>query len=185
MPADWGRSQLEGLGFVDRHECPRALRERRHPRRTHLAIALGRAACRNGIPTRFLRRLKPGHEAETSQTGQPARPGAYDDRQGQAHHPRTGPDRIPIDEKRRPPALPDHRGQLRDKEHHPRPPTSSPADGPACSATPTRHAAAGDRTDPPRTTHPLPGRKLPQSARPHGQTANKRTEQGGRATQEC
>ena len=34
MPADWGRDRLEGLDFIDRHECPRALRARRHPRRT-------------------------------------------------------------------------------------------------------------------------------------------------------
>ena len=116
MPADWGRSQLEGLEFVDRHECPRALRERRHrqdpPRHRPRT---GRLQERD--THQVLHRLKPGHEAETSQTGQPARQGAYDDRQGRAHHPR----RARLHPHRRggqPPALPGHRRQLRDKEHH-------------------------------------------------------------------
>ena len=52
MPADWGRSQLEGLEFVDRHE-DLVLYGSVGTGKTHLAIALGRAACRNGIPTRF------------------------------------------------------------------------------------------------------------------------------------
>lgn len=81
MPADWGRSQLEGLEFVGRAE-DLVLYGPVGTGKSHLAIALGRAACRAGIPARFLRRLKSGHAPETRETGQPARQGTRRHRQG-------------------------------------------------------------------------------------------------------
>ncbi|OZG58149.1 AAA family ATPase [Bifidobacterium lemurum] len=52
MPADWGRSQLEGLEFVGKAE-DLVLYGPVGTGKSHLAIALGRAACRAGIPVRF------------------------------------------------------------------------------------------------------------------------------------
>lgn len=52
FPADWGRSQLEGLEFIDRHE-DLVLYGDVGCGKTHLAIALGQAACRDGTPVRF------------------------------------------------------------------------------------------------------------------------------------
>ena len=52
MPAGWDRSQLESLGFVDRCE-DLVLYGPVGAGRTHLAIAIGRAACQAGIPVRF------------------------------------------------------------------------------------------------------------------------------------
>lgn len=52
MPDNWGRNQLESLEFVDRHE-DLVLYGPVGTGKTHLAIALGQAVCRNGIPVRF------------------------------------------------------------------------------------------------------------------------------------
>ena len=52
MPADWGRAQLESLDFIERHENL-VFYGPVGTGKSHLAIALGRQACRNAIPTRF------------------------------------------------------------------------------------------------------------------------------------
>ena len=52
FPADWGREQLMDLGFVDRAE-DLVLYGDVGCGKTHLAIALGRNACRKGIPARY------------------------------------------------------------------------------------------------------------------------------------
>ena len=52
MPADWQRSGLESLGFLDGPEDV-AVFGPAGTGRTHLAIALGRKACRQGVPVRF------------------------------------------------------------------------------------------------------------------------------------
>ena len=52
MPADWGRAQLETLGFVDRCE-DLVLYGPVGTGKTHLAVALGRLACMRAIPAGF------------------------------------------------------------------------------------------------------------------------------------
>ncbi|MBM6700467.1 ATP-binding protein [Bifidobacterium pullorum subsp. saeculare] len=52
MPADWDRARLESLDSIDRHE-DLVLYGSVGTGKTHLAIALGQAACRHDVPTRF------------------------------------------------------------------------------------------------------------------------------------
>ena len=52
MPADWGRTQLESLEFIDRHE-DLVLYGPVGVGKSHLAIAIGRLACERGVPVRF------------------------------------------------------------------------------------------------------------------------------------
>ena len=52
MPADWGRTQLESLEFIDRHE-DLVLYGPVGAGKSHLAIAIGRLACEQSIPVRF------------------------------------------------------------------------------------------------------------------------------------
>ena len=52
MPADWGRHQLTSPDFIDRHEDP-VLYGPVGTGKTHLAIAIGRAACQDKVPVRF------------------------------------------------------------------------------------------------------------------------------------
>lgn len=52
MPADWGRHQLTSLDFIDRHE-DLVLYGPVGTGKTHLAIAIGRAACQDKVPVRF------------------------------------------------------------------------------------------------------------------------------------
>ena len=52
LPADWDRTQLESLDFIDRHE-DLVLYGPVGTGKTHLAIALGRSACQARIPVRF------------------------------------------------------------------------------------------------------------------------------------
>ena len=54
MPADWDRARLESLDFIDRHE-DLVLYGSVGTGKTHLAIALGQAACRHDVPTPFCR----------------------------------------------------------------------------------------------------------------------------------
>ena len=51
MPADWGRHQPTSPDFIDRHEDP-VLYGPVGTGKTHLAIAIGRAACQDKIPVR-------------------------------------------------------------------------------------------------------------------------------------
>ena len=60
-----------------------------------LAIAIGTLACQQGIPVRFLRRLRPDHAATQGQNRQQTRPGTQDHRQGRPAHHRTGPATCP------------------------------------------------------------------------------------------
>ncbi len=52
MPADWGRTQLESLEFIDRHE-DLVLYGPVGVGKSHLAIAIGRLACEQSIPVGF------------------------------------------------------------------------------------------------------------------------------------
>ncbi|KFI91544.1 IstB-like ATP-binding protein [Bifidobacterium saguini DSM 23967] len=52
MPADWGRAQLESLEFVDKRE-DLVLYGPVGGGKSHLAIAIGRLTCAQGIPVRF------------------------------------------------------------------------------------------------------------------------------------
>lgn len=53
FPVDYGRKQIETLDFIERSE-DLVLFGPPGTGKTHLAIGLGRQACRNAIPTRFL-----------------------------------------------------------------------------------------------------------------------------------
>ncbi|MBW3092755.1 IS21-like element helper ATPase IstB [Bifidobacterium sp. 82T10] len=52
FPVDYGRQQIESLDFIDRHE-DLVLFGPPGTGKTHLAIALGRNACRKSIPVRY------------------------------------------------------------------------------------------------------------------------------------
>ena len=108
--------------------------------KTHLAIALARQACLEGVPTRFftaaelvMRLLRANAEnrldRELSQIGR-ARLLVVDE---------LG--YIPIDEEGSRLLFQVAANAYENTEHRPRPPTSGPADGAGSSATPTRHAA--------------------------------------------
>ena len=115
MPADWDRTRLESLEFVNRAE-DLVLYGNVGCGKTHLACAIGRLACLNDIPVRFLRRHKPAHATTPCQRGPQTRPRTRLHRQGQTPDHR----RIRLHAHRRgrkPPALPDHLRQLRNKEH--------------------------------------------------------------------
>lgn len=72
-PADWDRAQLEILEFID-HAEDLVLYGNVGCGKTHLACAIGRLACLNDIPVRFLRRHKPAHATTPRQRGPQTRP---------------------------------------------------------------------------------------------------------------
>lgn len=148
MPADWGASPIGEPRVHQPMRGPRALRARRGrqkpPRHRDRQTRL-----RQGHTGPVLHRDRPAHAPAPRTTGQPARQGTRGHRQS------TPPDhrrvRLPAHRRgRQPPPLPDHQRQLRDKEHHPLPPTSNPADGDAFSATrtwPPHSSTAPSTTD--------------------------------------
>ena len=140
FPVDYGRQALESLDFVE-HTEDVVMFGPPGTGKTHLAIALARQACLEGVPTRFftaaelvMRLLRANAEnrldRELSQIGR-ARLLVVDE---------LG--YIPTDEEgSRLLFQVAANAYERQTEHRPRPPTSSPADGAGSSATPTRHAA--------------------------------------------
>ena len=118
--------QQRGRGHV------RAARHRQDPPRRR-AGAQGLPA---GHPGQVLHRRRTRHATAARQHGRQTRQGTRHDRQSRAHHPR----RARLRAHRRggqPPALPGRDQRVRAAERHPRPPTSSSADGAGSSATPT------------------------------------------------
>lgn len=131
-----------------------------------LAIAIGTLACQQGIPVRFLRRLRPDHAAAQGQNREQARPGTQDHRQGRpARHRRA---RIPA-----------HRHRRRQ--------TPVPGSSPTATVRRSiilrlesrvrpvgrrvrrrRHGRRGHRPHrPPRPHHPIPRRILPKHPLTH------------------
>ena len=116
FPVDYGRQALESLDFVE-HTEDVVMFGPPGTGKTHLAIALGRQACRQGIPARFLHRRRTGHAAIARQHGRQARPGARPDRQGAP----PGHRRARIRPDRRggqPPAVPGRHQRVRKAERH-------------------------------------------------------------------
>ena len=165
FPVDYGRQALESLDFVEHAEDVAVLGPP-GTGKTHLAIALARQACLEGVPTRFftaaelvMRLLRAN--AENRLDREPAT-----DRQGQAPGRRRA--RIhPHRRGRQPPPVPGRRQRVRNTEHrlhhqhrvrrmgqdlrrpqHGTPPVNRP------------HR-------PPRQDDQIRGRQLPQNPRPH------------------
>ena len=144
FPVDYGRQALESLDFVE-HTQDVVMFGPPGTGKTHLAVALGRKACRRGIPVRFftaaelvMRLLRANAEnrldRELSQIGR-ARLLVVDE---------LG--YIPIDEEGSRLLFQVAANAYENTEHRPRPPTSSPADGGRIFGDPNMAAAIIDRT---------------------------------------
>ena len=110
------------------------------PARPHLAIALARQACLEGVPTRFFTAAELVMRLLRANAGEQARPGARHGSAGPGSWSSTSSDTSRSTRKaaascsRSPPTRTKDRASST-------PPTSSSADGAGSSATPTRHAA--------------------------------------------
>lgn len=83
FPQDWGRSDLLTLEFIE-HAEDLVLYGDVGTGKTHLAIAIGRQACRSNIPVRFFTAAGLIMRLKESQSGRPTRSRAQGHRAGQA-----------------------------------------------------------------------------------------------------
>ena len=134
MPRRLGARAAREPRLRRRMRGPRALRARRH-RQNHLAIAIGRLACEQGVPGALLHRDRTAHSSAPRPAENRLDRGTREHRQGPTSHHR----RVRLPAHRRGAAgsssrsfpIPTRQGASST------PPTSNSADGDACSATRT------------------------------------------------